>query len=151
MDKRFEKFTYNITKLYRFIQKIKELEVRDYNLKSQHVMVLYYLFNHQEGLTFKELTKLCDEDKAAMSRSIKFLEEQKLLIVTNESKKKSYLDPIILTELGKEIASEINKKVNKALDIGSKTLTEAQRVQFYNTLDQIIDNLNEYYIDKGNK
>lgn len=144
MDKRFEKFTYNITKLYRFIQKIKEIEVREYDLKSQHVMIIYYLHNHPEGLTSKKLTILCDEDKAAISRSVRFLEEKDLVFIDNKTEKKNYLYPIFLTDKGKEISVQISEKINYAVDRGGEGLTDEQRKEFYANLEHIVANLTNY-------
>lgn len=43
-------------------------------------MCLYYLGKHPEGLTTSELTKLCCEDKAAVSRALSQLESGGLIV-----------------------------------------------------------------------
>jgi len=75
MEKRFELFTTAIAKISRNIRKIKSEEVASINLdlKGPHVSCLYYLYKHKK-LTLKELSLVCDEDKAAISRSIDYLE-----------------------------------------------------------------------------
>lgn len=148
MKYRFEKFTSNITKLYRVIQKLKEIEVKDYGLKSQHVMIIYYLARNEDGLTSKELKELCDEDKAAISRSVKFLEEKGLISIEKQNKNKSYRSPITLTEEGLEVSNLINQKIQNAVERGGSGLSEEERLNFYNALILISNNLNDYTNEK---
>lgn len=51
MDHRFETFSLSILELNRYLQKIKELEMKQFGLKASHTMCLYYLGQHPEGLT----------------------------------------------------------------------------------------------------
>ena len=51
MDHRFETFSLSILELNRYLQKIKELEMKQFGLKANHTMCLYYLGQHPEGLT----------------------------------------------------------------------------------------------------
>ena len=43
MDHRFETFSLSILELNRYLQKIKELEMKQFGLKASHTMCLYYL------------------------------------------------------------------------------------------------------------
>ena len=56
MDHRFETFSLSILELNRYLQKIKELEMKQFGLKASHTMCLYYLGQHPEGLTATQLT-----------------------------------------------------------------------------------------------
>ena len=49
MDHRFETFSLSILELNRYSQKIKELEMKQFGLKANHTMCLYYLGQHPEG------------------------------------------------------------------------------------------------------
>ena len=71
MENRFETFSGSIVQLNRCLQKIKDLEMRRLGLRANHAMCLYYLGRHPEGLTATQLTDLCREDKAAISRRAK--------------------------------------------------------------------------------
>ena len=42
MDHRFETFSLSILELNRYLQKIKELEMKQFGLKANHTMCLYY-------------------------------------------------------------------------------------------------------------
>lgn len=74
MEERFETFTVLITRISRSIKRIKADEMADFELKGPHVSCLYYL-SQQDGMTAAELCERCDEDKAAISRSLDDLEK----------------------------------------------------------------------------
>ena len=76
MEKIFEHFTISILKLNKLVQKIKQYEMQEYDLKAIHVMCGYYLNEHPEGLTSSELVKLTLEDKAAISRELKYNQDR---------------------------------------------------------------------------
>ena len=50
MQDRFERFVVSITELHRYLQKLKELEMGQMDLKAGYTMCLYYLGKHPEGL-----------------------------------------------------------------------------------------------------
>ena len=74
MEERFETFTVLIARISRSIKRIKADEMADFELKGPHVSCLYYL-SQQDGMTAAELCERCDEDKAAISRSLDDLEK----------------------------------------------------------------------------
>ena len=104
-------------------------------------MCVYYLNNHPDGLTASELTKLTLEDKAAISRALKVLQEKGY--ATYDSNK--YNADIRLTDEGKKFAAVIAEKADKAVDAGSYEFTEEERTSFYKQLSTIADNLENYY------
>ena len=75
MEERFETFTVLITRISRSIKRIKADEMADFELKGPHVSCLYYL-SQRDGMTAAELCERCDEDKAAISRSLDDLEKR---------------------------------------------------------------------------
>ena len=141
MEKIFEHFTITILKLNKLVQKIKNFEMHEYGLKTIHVMCVYYLGSHPEGLTASELTKLTLEDKAAISRALKVLKEKSY--VSYDPNK--YNADILLTNEGKKLASIIGKKAEAAVSAGSYDFTDEQRNSFYVELGTIADNLENYY------
>ena len=76
MLQRFEDFVTGITVCYKYIQRIKSAEMTEFGLKGTHVMCLFFLHRHPEGLTAAQLCQLCAEDKAAISRSLAVLQEK---------------------------------------------------------------------------
>lgn len=144
LEDRFETFAHTIAQINRAIQKIKSSEMHELGLKGTHTMCLYYLGKHPDGLTSTELSALCREDKAAISRSIAELETLSLIQSTAGSGKREYRAKLLLTEKGKHIACYINKKISELLFIGGAGLSEKEREQFYSCLRLIAGNLKHY-------
>lgn len=141
MKERFRTFTVLITKISRAIRKIKTEEMEEYKLKSPHVSCLYYLYK-QDSLTAKELGDICQEDKAALSRSIEHLETNKY-IECDSNLKKRYNTALKLTEKGRKIAKAIADKIDNILDLASEGLSEEKRNILYESLTLISNNLDK--------
>lgn len=141
MEKVFESFVISVLKLYRIVQRIKNYEMREYGLKSIHVMCIYYLNEREEGLTSGELMRLTHEDKAAISRAIGQLREKNCV----EYDAGKYNSRVRLTEEGKIIAQSVAEKSDRAVEAGSANFTEEERATFYGSLNEISENLEEYY------
>ncbi len=139
MQERFEQFTVLIAKISRSIRRIKTEEVAELGLKSSHVSCLYHLYK-AKTLTAKELCGLCDEDKAAISRSLDYLEGNGYAYCGDASKKR-YNSPFVLTEKGKEVSERLVEKIDRALLRGGEGLTEENRKVFYESLALISENL----------
>lgn len=139
MKERFQTFTILISKISRSIRKIKNREMAEYGLRSVHVTCLYYLYL-SDSLTATELCERCEEDKAAISRALDFLEE-KGFVACESKHAKRYNSPLSLTEKGKEAGEKITDKINFVLDEICVDLTEDQRNEFYRCLAIISDSL----------
>lgn len=148
MEERFETFTVQIAKISRYVRRIKSEEMREFNLKSPHVSCLYYLHKKNGTLTAKELCDACDEDKAAISRSIDFLETNGYIVCDSKTEKR-YKSPLSLTEKGKEIGEQIAVKIDKIVEVASAGLNEENRKIFYQSLKLISDNLQQICDDYG--
>ena len=139
MQDRFETFTVLINRISRNIRKIKNQEMAEYNLRSAHISCLYYLYS-ADGLTATELCERCEEDKATISRSLDFLEENGYITCQSKTAKR-YKSPIELTEKGSAIAKKIADKIDCVLQQISVDLTEEERVAFYRSLAIISQSL----------
>lgn len=144
MTQRFELFCTTINQIHRNLQRIKLKEMEEFGLKAIHVMCLFELNHNPEGLTLTQLTNLCGEDKAAVSRAVSELTKRDM--VTSNSEKK-YRSLITLTEEGKSIAAKIDQKAEAAVIAGSGNLTTEQRNSLYEILTYISNNLNHYLTD----
>ena len=141
MEERFKTFTVLISKISRNIRKIKTEEMADFNLKSHHVSCLYYLYKNG-SLTAKELCDICEEDKAAISRSILYLEREGYIFCNSDSVKR-YKSPLFLTEKGIEAGKNVALKVDGIIDKAGAGLSEEERVIFYKCLNLIDSNLQD--------
>lgn len=142
MEDRFQNFTVLIGKIGRNIRRIKTEEMKDFNLKSPHVSCLYYLYK-EKSLTSKELTDICEEDKAAISRSLEYLELNGYIECESTAKKR-YKSHLMLTEKGKIIGKIISEKIDNVLVYASAGLSNEDRVILYRTLNLISDNLEKF-------
>lgn len=140
MKERFETFTVRLTQIRRSVRKIKTEEMAEFGLKSPHVSCLYYLYRENGALTARELCDVCDEDKAAISRSLEYLEEKGYLACESHAAKR-YKSPLYLTDEGREIGARIAKKIDGIVDLAGAGLDEEERVAFYKALDLINENL----------
>ncbi len=142
MEDRFELFTTLMTKISRNIRRIKTKEMAEFDLKTPHTSCLYYLYK-VGGMTAKELCDICDEDKAAISRSIDFLEKQEFIECDSKADKR-YKSELYLTEKGKEVAQKVAKKVDYVVDKASEGLSEENRIILYKSLNLISENLKKF-------
>ncbi len=141
MQERFKTFTVLVANINRCIHKIKMEEMSGFNLKSSHVSCLYYIYK-ENSLTAKELCDLCCEDKANISRAIKFLESNEYLVCNSKSKKR-YQTPFTLTRKGQEVGEFITGKIDNVLNNASAGLSEEYRNIMYYGLNLVNNNLNE--------
>ncbi len=141
MEERFHTFTVLISQISRSIRKIKTEEMAEFNLKSPHVSCLYYLYK-EGSLTAKELCDICDEDKAAISRSIVCLEREGYITCLTDAQKR-YKSPLKLTGKGEEAGKRIADKIDGILQKAGEGLSEENRKVFYKSLNLINDNLQE--------
>lgn len=132
MTERFEKFTVLINRISRNIRKIKNQEMAEYNLRCSHISCLYYLYT-SGGLTATDLCERCEEDKAAVSRALEYLENNGYLVCESKSAKR-YKSLLRLTDKGLDIGKRIADKIAYVLEEISVEMTEEERIQFYHSL-----------------
>ena len=146
MRERFETFTVLISSISRSIRRLKTEETADFNLKSPHVSCLYYLYK-AESMTAAELCDVCDEDKAAISRSILYLEQNGFLTrhLQKEGKTRTgakyYRAPLSLTEKGEKTAAALAARIDRVLDEVAEGVSEEERAILYRALTRIDRNL----------
>lgn len=141
MDDLFLDFTISILKLNKLVQRIKTFEMKKFGLKSIHVLCCYYLDKHPDELTAKELCYLTLEDKAAMSRALKTMQERGLVKYGANGRN----SVVSLTSEGKKVADVICERAASAVKAGSVEFTDEERKFFYKSLAEIVENLKEYY------
>ena len=140
MEERFRTFTLLMNGINRSIHKLKTAEMAEFHLKSSHVSCLYYLYKQE--MTAKELCDACNEDKANISRAIKYLEENGFLECKSKAQKR-YQTPIFLTEKGEEVASRLVEKIDSVLGAAGNGVSDENRIIMYQSLATIAKNLEE--------
>ena len=106
-------------------------------------MCLYYLGKHPEGLTASQLTELCKEDKAAISRCLGQLMERELVSCRLPENKRSYRTLHFLTEQGQDIVRKMNDRIEYAVFHGGNGLSDGERENFYVSLERSLRNLTQ--------
>lgn len=139
MNERFEKFTVSISRIERAIRRIENFEMADYNLRCSHISCLYFLYT-TNARTASDLTFRCNDDKATISRSLEFLEKNGY-VHREESVRKRYNTPVVLTEKGRETAASIADKIHHVLQEVSFDFTNEQREILYTCLFRVADRL----------
>ena len=138
MIQRFDAFVSGITSCYKYIQRIKSLEMTEFGLKGTHVMCMYYLRQNPGGLTASQLCCLCAEDKAAISRTVSELKSRGYITTLSE---KAYRAMLTLTAAGQEIARKFDQLIESWVAIGGDGLSDEERTDFYRSLSAIAENL----------
>ena len=138
MIQRFDAFVSGITACYKYIQRIKSMEMNEFGLKGTHVMCLYYLRRNPAGLTAAQLCGLCAEDKAAISRTVSELRSRGYIPTLSE---KAYRAMLTLTSAGQELARKFDHLIEGWVTAGGDGLTDEERSDFYKTLSVITENL----------
>lgn len=142
MIDRFEKLTIGISQIYKSIQRIKKQQMNEIGLKGAHVMCIYHLSCHSDGLTAADLCEMCKEDKAGISRILSDLEHGGFICYKSANDKK-YRAKAILTPEGQKCANTVNDMILYATEKGGTGITETEREVFYRVLFLISDNLNK--------
>lgn len=139
METGFEGFTVLLSRISRNIRKLKTEQMESLDLKAPHVSCLYYL--HEFGpQTAAELCERCEEDKAAISRSLDYLERNGYL-VREVTGKKSYRSLLRLTDKGMQTAGEMARRISHIVEAASGELTPEERQTMYRALEIICRNL----------
>ncbi len=145
MNERFEKFTNLISEIYRAIQKIKNEEMNNIGLKGKQVQCIYFLYN-KDNATMTELVKMCGEDKGAISRTLKELQNENLIYIEENCDKK-YKNPIKLTKKGEQIGEFVTNQISGILNsVGAKISLE-DRNKLYEVLENILNELNKICVN----
>ena len=144
MDERFETFTVLINQISRSIRRIKAEQMESIKLKGPHVSCLYYL-SKNGPLTAAELCDRCEEDKAAVSRSLDYLEQNGYLQIPEG---KRYRRPLVLTQKGAAAGAEVSRRIDSIVALASCDVLEEDRLAMYRALSIISKNLEKIYQNK---
>ena len=134
---RFETFTVLINRIGRSIKRLKAGQMAQLELKGPHVSCLYYLYSFGP-MTAAELCERCEEDKAAISRSLEYLESSGYL---HPQAGKKYRAKLLLTPAGQQAGAEVARRINRILEAAGAGLSEQEREIMYRAMEKISVNL----------
>ena len=139
MINRFVRFSFAISEIDRNLHKIMADEMAKLGLRGPHSVYLVRLNMHPEGLTAAELTRLCDRNKADVSRALADFEATG--IIAPREGQNPYRATIRLTKEGKAIAEKLSSRVKLAVECIGNGLSEEKRESFYEALEIISSNM----------
>lgn len=137
MIHRFEEFQTSIQQVYLELQKLKAVGMQEFGLQASHVMCLYELERHEEGMTAAELASACDINKAAISRSIRTLREKGYVAVSSVPAGKPYRAKMSLTEMGRQVAQQMNHKILYIIQLMDEQIGRDELDHVYAVLRQM--------------
>ena len=140
MVTRFEQFTSSVASIHRSIQKIERVEMAKYGLKGPHAQVLLAMSRFPEGVTSGELVKLCDKDKAAISRTVAELEREGMVDRMGKNGN-FYRAALLLTDRGREAAEHVAIRAKQAVETASNGLSDGNRRVLYAAMELIASHL----------
>lgn len=143
MENRFKEFTLLLSQIGRVINKIKNEEMKRYGLKGTQVNCIYYIYGSKTEISAKDICLLCEEDKGAVSRTLKKLEIQGFIVCKKDENKKKYNSTLKLTKKGEEIGKIINSKINEYINYDESYISNQELNEFYKTFNKIYKNLKE--------
>jgi DNA-binding MarR family transcriptional regulator len=133
MISRYEQFSFVISGIYRYIQKIERDEMEKFGYKGAYAQYLAALYRFPEGLTSVQLSEICDRDKAAVSRVTAEMEEKGLLVRDDTP----YRAKLRLTDKGREVSRFVRERGQKAVEAAGCDLSDEDRRIIYALLDSI--------------
>ena len=145
MTDRFVQFTALIEQFYKYIIKIKAFHMKDFGLKASHVMCLFYIGKHEQGVTASELCVLCMEDKAGISKALSELKAAGMIDGAADSGAKNYRQRYWLTDSGREVHKQVERYINEAVAACGCDFTEEESTFFYDSLEHIVSSVIVYY------
>ncbi len=140
MVSRFEKFSTAIFTVFRYVQHLETEEMEKFGMKGSFAQYLLVMERFPEGITAAKLGKLCDKDKAAVSRALNEMQEKGLVCRVDQGNG-SYRAPLGLTEEGKAAAEFVQQRAKLAVEAAGAGLDEENRRIMYESLDLIAANL----------
>jgi len=140
MLSRFEQFSFVISGIHRYVQKLERDEMIKYGYKGAYAQYLAVLSRYPDGLTAAQLCDICDKDKAAVSRISAEMEAKGLLLRVCDHDNR-YRALLKLTDEGQKAADHVCRKASAAVAAVGNQLTDEERAAFYTALNLIASKL----------
>lgn len=134
---RFEKFTLLIDGIHKCINKIKFDTAPFLGIKSVHVLWIYELLLHPDGLTAAEIAAVSMVDKSLVSREIAALKKNGYVSSEDTGKKRNYNARITLTQQGRALAEKITKEATEVQSRADEGISDGELESFYSTLEKL--------------
>lgn len=157
-------FSSSVEELQKNIHYVKSQAMKVYGLGTSDLNCLIMLKKFPEGLTSTELSNACRVDKALISRTVKKLIEEEIIVyaqpripaptASEESSLKTnrrgaYRIRLILTPKGEQMAKELYNIANKAITAVMEEIDPDELEAFFTTLEKVSKKFNRYVEQQG--
>ena len=134
MTGRFEKFTMQLSKLEKSVQKMKTDGMGQFGLKGADTLCLYQLAEG-ESLTFAEIAQRCELDGALVSRTLRGLVDKGMVERSGDPGR--YKACYSLTRQGEERWLRIREIIAQVQQEADRGISEQELTVFYRVLDRL--------------
>ena len=139
---RFNQFIQLIDGIHKSVSKIKLAFAPHLGVKSVHVLWVYELMSHPEGLTASSLALRSRIDRSLVSREIEELRAGGYVEVSGGvGKRRSYNSRIRLTPKGEQLAQTITMRAMEVQAAADAGVSEQELIDMYRTLEKLSNNL----------
>lgn len=145
MKDRYLRFTGLMTDIMRNVRRITSDAISHYEIKRSYVPCIYFLYKNGP-LTAARLCKLCDEDKANISRTLRALEDDGYAVKEERASSRSPVR-MTLTETGREIGEFLAARVNSSVELATSGIDPDDIETMYSVLERIRENLSVLHAD----
>lgn len=143
MKDRYLRFTNLIIDITRKINRVTSEELSAFGAKRSYAYPIYLIYKNGP-LTAARLCRLCGDDKANVSRTLKSLEED--FLVVREKRGQSHVR-FMLTEDGVKLGKYLCDRISDAVDAVVAEISEDDIDAMYRALEGISQNLSGLLAD----
>ena len=147
-NERFSRFIRNVDVVQKNIRKFRVANAEVFGIKSVHILWVYELYRHPEGMSAAELAAASMIDRSLISREIDELKKSGCVVIEDTGTRRAYNAKITLTEKGRRMAKAVGAAgldIQKRADFG---ITEAELESFYRTFEKLSENLERIVAEK---
>lgn len=147
MQHRVTDFMTLVVAAYKKLQRIKKKQTAlyaAYDIKSQHVMVLFFLGHHSSGLTVTELANFCCEDKSATSRAVEYLVERGYAVHEEDIARRRWRSKVKITPAGMRLCRIIDHVSIEASNVVKEGISDEDLQVFYRVFHQMVKNMDRF-------
>ena len=142
-QERFEEFSALISSVYGNIQKLKARYTTQFGLKAVHVLWLYLLRAHPEGMSASELAAAAQSNRSLVSREIDYLFDKGIVFTQETGSKRRYGWKLMLSGKGRQLADIIYAIAADIQNTVSRKISEKDLITFYRTLAILADSFDD--------
>lgn len=147
-QERFSRFIRNVDTVQKSIRKFKIANAEVFGIKSVHILWVYELYSHPEGISGAELAAKSMIDRSLISREIADLKENGYVTTEDTGTKRAYNAKIKLTERGREMARAVGAAGRDIQNRADDGITEEELESFYKTFEKLSANLERIAAEK---